>query len=327
MKPKVYVTRKVPEESIAKLQPECEVEVWDGELPVPEDVLLEKVRDIDGLYCLLTDQVNQQLLDAAPRLRVVSNMAVGYDNIDVPACTSRGIPVGNTPGVLTDTTADLAFALLMAAARRIVEGANYVRAGCWKTWGPVLLMGPDIHGATLGIIGLGRIGQAMARRARGFDMRILYHDIYRIPEAEASLDVTFVDMDTLLAESDFVTLHVNLTEETYHLIGRKELGMMKSTAVLVNASRGGVVDPEALYEALQKGEIACAALDVTEPEPIPEDDPLLSLSNCIIVPHIGSASVATRTKMATMAAENLLAGLRGEPLPNCINPEVQASDE
>ena len=325
MKPRVYVTRKVPKQAIMRLQPECEVEVWDGELPVPRDVLIEKVHDIDGLYCLLTDRVGPQLLDAAPHLRVVSNMAVGYDNIDVPACTARGIPVGNTPGVLTETTADLTFALLMAAARRIVEGVDYVRAGRWKTWGPVLLMGPDVHGATLGIIGLGRIGQAVARRARGFDMRILYHDIYPMPEAEASLAATFVDMDTLLAESDFVTLHVNLTEDTHHLIGREELGVMKSTAVLVNASRGGVVDPEALYEALQEGEIACAALDVTEPEPILEDDPLLSLPNCIVVPHIGSASVATRTKMATMAAENLLAGLRGEPLPNCINPEVQVS--
>ena len=323
MKPKVYVTRKVPEEGIVMLQRDCEVEVWEGELPVPRDVLLEKVRDIDGLYCLLTERVDQELLDAAPRLRVVSNMAVGYDNVDVAACTSRGIPVGNTPGVLTGTTADLTFALLMAAARRIVEGADYVRAGRWKTWGPMLLMGPDLHGATLGIVGLGRIGQAVARRARGFDMRILYHDIQPMTEAEAALGVTYVDMDTLLAESDFVTLHVNLTEATYHLISREELRKMKSTAVLVNASRGGVIDPEALHEALRDGEIAYAALDVTEPEPIPEDDPLLSLPNCIVVPHIGSASIATRTKMATMAAENLLAGLRGEPLPNCVNPEVQ----
>lgn len=323
MKPKVYVTRKVPEEGIVMLQRDCEVEVWEGELPVPRDVLLEKVRDIDGLYCLLTERVDQELLDAAPRLRVVSNMAVGYDNVDVAACTSRGIPVGNTPGVLTDTTADLTFALLMAAARRIVEGADYVRAGRWKTWGPMLLMGPDLHGATLGIVGLGRIGQAVARRARGFDMRILYHDIQPMTEAEAALGVTYVDMDTLLAESDFVTLHVNLTEATYHLISREELRKMKSTAVLVNASRGGVIDPEALHEALRDGEIAYAALDVTEPEPIPEDDPLLSLPNCIVVPHIGSASIATRTKMATMAADNLLAGLRGEPLPNCVNPEVQ----
>jgi lactate dehydrogenase-like 2-hydroxyacid dehydrogenase len=326
MKPKVYVTRKVPEEGIAMVQQECEVEVWEGELPVPRDVLLEKVRDIDGLYCLLTERVDQELLDAAPRLRVVSNMAVGYDNIDVAACTAHGIPVGNTPGVLTETTADLAFALLLSAARRIVEGADYVRARRWKTWGPMLLMGPDIYGATLGIVGLGRIGQAMARRASGFDMRILYHDIHPIPDAEAALGATYVDLDTLLAESDFVTLHVNLTEATYHLIGREELRKMKPTAVLVNASRGGVVDPEDLYQALQDGEIGYAALDVTEPEPIPEDHALLSLPNCIVVPHIGSASVATRTKMATMAAENLLAGLRGEPLPHCVNPDLQVGN-
>jgi lactate dehydrogenase-like 2-hydroxyacid dehydrogenase len=323
MKPKVYVTRKVPQAGIDLLRESCEVEVWEGELPVPREVLLEKVRDTEGLYCLLTERVDEELLDAAPRLRVVSNMAVGYDNIDVAACTARGIPVGHTPGVLTDTTADLTFALLLAAARRLVEGVDYVRAGKWKTWGPTLLLGQDVHGATLGIIGLGRIGQAVARRARGFDMRILYHDIRRIPEAEATLGATYVELDTLLAESDFVTLHVTLTEATYHLIGREELRKMKPTAVLVNASRGGVVDPQALYEALRDGEIGYAALDVTEPEPIPPDHPLLSLPNCIIVPHIGSASVATRTKMAVMAAENLLAGLRGEPLPHCVNPEVQ----
>jgi glyoxylate reductase len=323
MKPTVYVTRQVPEAGIAMVKSECEVEIWEGELPVPRDVLLDKVRDIDGLYCLLTERIDGELLDAAPRLRVVSNMAVGYDNINVAACTARGIPVGNTPGVLTDTTADLTFALLMAAARRIVEGVDYVRARRWKTWGPMLLMGQDVHAATLGIIGLGRIGQAVARRARGFDMRILYHDIQPMTEAEAALGATHVDMDTLLAESDFVTVHVNLTEATYHLIGQEELRKMKPTAVLVNAARGGVVDPQALYEALRDGEIGYAALDVTEPEPIPEDDPLLSLPNCIVVPHIASASVATRTKMATMAAENLLAGLRGQPLPNCVNPEVQ----
>jgi glyoxylate reductase len=322
MKAKVYVTREVPEEGVAMLRQECEIEVWEGELPVPRDVLLEKVRDIDGLYCLLTERIDRELLDAAPRLRVVSNMAVGYDNIDVAACTGRDIPVGNTPGVLTETTADLAFALLMAAARRIVEGVGYVRAGRWKTWGPMLLMGPDVHGATLGIVGFGRIGKAVARRASGFDMRILYCDPY-VTDAEAVAGATAVDLATLLAESDFVTLHTLLTEETYHLIGRDELQRMKPTAVLVNTSRGGVVAPGALYEALRDKQIAYAALDVTEPEPIPLDDPLLSLPNCIVVPHIASASVATRTKMATMAAENLLAGLRGGRLPNCVNPEVQ----
>jgi glyoxylate reductase len=322
MKPKVYVTRKVPAAGITMLQHECEVEVWGGELPVPRDILLEKARHIDGLYSLLTDQIDQELLDTAPRLRVVSNMAVGYDNIDVAACTSKGIPVGHTPGVLTDTTADFAFALLMSAARRIVEGVDYVRAGRWKTWGPTLFMGPDVHGATLGIVGIGRIGQAVARRARGFDMQILYHDPY-LPDAGIK-DATSVGLDMLLSESDFVTLHVPLTESTYHLIGRSELQSMKTTAILINTSRGSVVDPEALYEALRDEWIAYAALDVTEPEPIPADDPLLTLSNCLVVPHIASASVATRTKMATMAAENLQAGLKGEPLPNCVNPEVQA---
>jgi len=321
MKPKAYVTHKVPAAGITMLRQECEVEVWEGDLPVPRDVLLEKVRDSDGLYCLLTERVDQELLEAAPRLRVISNMAVGYDNVDVAACTARGIPVGNTPGVLTDTTADLAFTLLMAAARRVVEGVDYVRSGQWKTWEPMLLMGVDVHGATLGIVGLGRIGRAVARRARGFDMRILCYDPY-VADAETVSGTTSVDLDTLLAESDFVTLHVPLTETTYHLIGRQELQKMKSTAVLVNTSRGGIVDPDSLYEALRDGQIAYAALDVTEPEPIPVDHPLLSLPNCIVVPHIGSASVTTRTKMATMAAENLLAGLRGDPLPHCVNPEV-----
>lgn len=321
MKPKVYVTRLVPQDGIDRLQQECEVEVWEEARPVPRDVLLEKVSDIEGLYCLLTDQVDGELLDAAPNLRVVSNMAVGYDNVDVDACTARGIPVGNTPGVLTDTTADLAFALLMAAARRIVEGVDYVRAGKWKTWGPKLLMGQDVHGATLGIIGMGRIGQAVARRALGFDMRVLYHDPHTAEE-ELDMKASSVELDTLLTASDFVTLHVPLTEETYHLIGRQELRQMKPTSVLVNTSRGGVVNPEALHDALQSGEIAYAALDVTEPEPILADDPLLELTNCIVVPHIGSASVATRTKIATMAAENLIAGLHGESMPHCVNPEA-----
>lgn len=326
MKPKVYVTRQVVEEGIALLREECEVKVWGGDLPVPRDVLMEKVRGIDGLYCLLTERVDVALLDAAPRLRVVSNMAVGYNNIDVEACSARGIPVGNTPGVLTDTTADLAFALLMAAARRIVEGADYVRAGRWKTWGPTLLMGQDVHGATLGIVGMGRIGQAVARRARGFGMRVLYYDAY-VPDVDPALRATSVDLDTLLTESDFISLHVPLTEETHHFIGEGELRQCKPTAVLVNTSRGGVVDPDALRTALAEGQIAYAALDVTEPEPLPADHPLLSLPNCVVVPHIGSASVVTRTKMALMAAENLLAGLRGEPLPNCVNPHVQARPE
>jgi len=301
----------------------CDAEIWEGELPPPRDVLLSKVKDIEGLLCLLTEGVDAELLDSAPYLRVVSNMAVGFDNIDVAECTKRGIPVGNTPGVLTDTTADLAWALLMAGARRIVEGMDYVRAGKWKTWGPMLLLGQDVYGATLGIIGLGRIGEAVAKRAKGFDMRILYYnDVRRREDLEAEWGLEYVDLDTLLRESDFVTIHTILSPKTHHLIGERAFQLMKETAVLVNAARGPIVDPEALYKALKEGQIAYAALDVTEPEPIDMDNPLLELNNIIIVPHIGSASHATRGKMAEMAARNLIAGLKGERLPNCVNPKV-----
>jgi glyoxylate reductase len=285
-------------------------------------VLFKEVQDVEGLLCLLTDKVDAELLDAAPKLKVVSNYAVGFDNIDVAEATKRGIPVGNTPGVLTDTTADFAWALLMAAGRRLVEGVDYVRAGKWKTWGPRLLLGQDIHGATLGIVGFGRIGQAVAKRAQGFDMRILAYDPYPNYEAAEALGVELTELDRVLVESDFISLHPLLTKETYHMIGERELKLMKPTAILVNAARGPIVDPKALYNALKNGDIAYAALDVTEPEPIPVDDPLLTLPNCIIVPHMASASRATRGKMAEMAAANLLAGLRGERLPTCVNPEV-----
>ncbi len=321
-KPKVYVTRIIPEEGLKMVREFAETKVWEGELPPPREVILEEVKEIDGLLCLLTDKIDAEVMDAAPKLKVISNYAVGYDNIDIAEATKRGIIVGNTPGVLTDTTADLAFALLMAAARRIVEGDKFVRAGKWKTWGPTLLLGRDIHGATLGIIGLGRIGSTVAKRAKGFDMRILYYDIRRREDLEKELGVEYVDLDTLLAESDFVTIHTILSPETYHLIGEREFKLMKKTAILINAARGPIVDPKALYKALTEGEIAYAALDVTEPEPIPSDDPLLTLDNIIIVPHIGSASYATRAKMATMAAENLIAGLKGEMPPNPVNPEA-----
>lgn len=324
MKPQVLVTRRVPQPGIDLLASACRVDLWDSDLPISRDVLLQRIADKDGLYCLLTERIDDELLDAAPRLRVVSQMAVGVDNIDVAACTHRGIPVGNTPGVLTETTADLTWALLLAAARRVVEGVDFVRAGRWLTWSPTALLGQDVHGATLGIIGLGRIGQAVARRARGFDMRVLYHSRQRKPEAEQALDACYVDLDELLAQSDFVSLHVSLTPETHHLIDRTALRTMKPSAVLINTARGGVVDHAALVEALRAGEIACAALDVTEPEPLPADHLLASLPNCIVVPHIASASVATRSRMAVMAAENLLAGLRGEALPNCVNPEAIA---
>ncbi len=321
-KPKVYVTRLIPEDGLNMVLEACDAEVWEEELPPPREVLLEKVKGKDGLLCLLTDKVDAELMDTAGTLKVISNYAVGYDNIDVRAATERGIPVGNTPGVLTDTTADLAFALLMAVARRLVEGVEYVQAGKWKTWGPRLLLGHDIHGATLGIIGFGRIGQAVARRAQGFNMRVLYYSRRRREDLEQSMGVIYADMDTLLRESDFVSIHTSLNESTYHLIDAAALAKMKPTAILINTARGPIVDPAALADALQRGVIAGAGLDVTEPEPINMDSPLLKLPNCVIVPHIGSASVATRNRMARMAAANLIAGVRGERLPNCVNPEV-----
>ncbi len=274
------------------------------------------------MLSLLTDRVDDELLTAAgPGLQVVSNFAVGYDNIDVSACVRRGVAVGNTPGVLTETTADLAFTLLMAVARRLPEGDRYVRAGPWRTWGPMLLLGVDVHDATLGIVGFGRIGQDVARRAHGFGMRILYHDVKPVAgEVSRPLGAAFVPLDELLAASDFVSLHVNLTDETRHLINAVTLAAMKPTAVLVNTSRGPIIDQIALADALRDGTIWAAALDVTDPEPIAPDDPLVGLDNCLVVPHIASATRATRGKMAAMAAANLLAGVRGEPLPTAVEP-------
>jgi glyoxylate reductase len=323
-RPKVFVARRIPDDGLNVVTAATDATVWPDELPPPRDELLRAVAGCDGVLTLLTDRVDDEFLDAAgPQLKVVSNYAVGFDNVDVPACTARGIPVGNTPGVLTETTADLAFALMMAAARRLPEGDRYVRAGKWKTWGPMLLLGPDVHGATIGIVGFGRIGQAVARRAAGFGMKILYHDVQRAdPAVEVEHSATFLPLEKLLAQADFVSLHVNLTPETRGLINAEKLGWMKPTAVLVNTSRGPVVEGAALATALRDGQIFAAALDVTDPEPIPTDDPLLSLDNCLVVPHIASASHATRSKMAEMAAANLLAGLRGERLPTPVNPEV-----
>ncbi|MCX6030769.1 MAG: D-glycerate dehydrogenase [Chloroflexi bacterium] len=322
--PRVFVTRIIPEAGLALVRDFCDADVWQGELPPPRDVLLARVKHVDGLLSLLTDRVDAELMEVAgPQLKVISNYAVGFDNIAVAEATRRGIPVGNTPGVLTDTTADFAFALLMAAARRVAEGDRFTRAGRWQTWGPMLLLGQDITGATLGIVGFGRIGKELARRAQGFRMRILYYDPVCQDDPEASrLGAQCVDFDTLLRESDFVSLHVPLTPTTRHLINAEALGKMKRTAILINTARGPVVDHAALYAALRDGVIGAAALDVTEPEPIPPDSPLLALENVLIVPHIASASVATRGKMARMAADNLIAGLRGERLPNCVNLEA-----
>ena len=321
-KPRVFVTRAIPDVGLAAVRAACDMDLWEAAGPPPRDALLARVAGCDGVLTLLTDRVDDAFLDAAGQsLKVVSNFAVGYDNIDVPACARRGVAVGNTPGVLTDTTADLAWALLMAAARRLPEGDRYVRAGSWTTWGPRLLLGIDVHGATIGIVGFGRIGQAVARRAAGFGMTILYHDVSRLPdEVTAPLGATYVPLDELLARSDFVSLHVNLTSDTRHLINATTLAAMKPTAVLVNTSRGPVVDQKALADALRDGVIWAAALDVTDPEPIPLDDPLVGLDNCLIVPHIASASRATRDKMAAMAAANLIAGVRGEPLPTPVLP-------
>jgi lactate dehydrogenase-like 2-hydroxyacid dehydrogenase len=321
-RPRVFVARRIPDEGLELVAAACEMDLWEDDLPPPRDELLRRIAGCDGVLTLLTDKVDDAFLDAAgPGLRVVSNYAVGFDNVDVAACAARGVHVGNTPGVLTETTADLAWALLMASARRLPEGDRYVRDGRWKTWGPLLLLGPDVYGATLGIVGFGRIGQALARRAQGFGMRILYHDVEELPaDVVGPLGATYLPLEDLLAQSDFVSLHVNLSPVTRHLINRESLGWMKSSAVLVNTSRGPVVDQAALADALRDGVIWAAGLDVTDPEPISMDDPLVGLDNCLIVPHIASASQTTRGKMAAMAAANLLAGVRGEPLPTPVVP-------
>jgi glyoxylate reductase len=321
--PSVFITRRIPEIGIELLKPVADLDIWEGELPPPYETLLERARGKDGLLSLLTDRIDISLLQAcAPRLKVVSQFAVGVDNIDVAAATRLGIPVGNTPGVLTDATADFAWALLMAAARRVVEADRLVHQGLWKTWGPRVLLGPAVAGAVLGIIGFGRIGQAVAKRARGFEMRILYHDPQRQPQLEATLGVEYASLDVLLSTADFISIHTPLTAETHHLMGAAQFARMKPGAVLINTARGPVVDPAALYQALVTHQIGAAALDVTEPEPLPMNSPLLTLDNLIVAPHIASASIPTRNRMAEMAALNLIAGLKGEPLPNCVNPLV-----
>jgi len=314
-KPDVFVTRRLPQEVWDKLITHADAELWDYETPPPYEILLKKVKGKSGLLCLLTDRIDEQLMDAGSELKVISQIAVGYDNIDVKAAARRGIKIGNTPGVLTDATADFTFTLLMAAARRIGEGIDYVRGGKWQTWGLTTLLGQDIFGATLGIIGFGRIGQAVAQRAKGFNMKILYNDRQRVTGAEKELGAEFKKLNDLLGEADFVSLHVDLNEETSGMIGSKEFDLMKQSAVLINTARGPIVDKEALYIGLKKGQIAYAALDVTDPEPLPADDKLLSLPNIIVVPHIASATVSSRTKMCYMAVENLVAGLNDRPLP------------
>jgi len=321
---KVYVTRRLPEEAMKLLEEKFDVEVWTEEMPPPKEVLIEKVKNIDGLICLLTEKIDEEVINAAgPRLRGICQVAVGYDNIDVEAATKKGIYVTNTPGVLTETTADYAFALLMATARRIAEADRYVRSGKWKIpWGLMMLLGQDIWGKTIGIIGMGRIGTAVARRAKGMNMKILYYDVVRNEKAEKELGAKYVDLETLLKESDFVTLHVPLLPSTRHLINEERLKLMKKTACLINTSRGPVVDEKALYKALKEGWIWAAGLDVWEKEPTDPDNPLLKLDNVTASPHIASGSIATRTKMALMAVENMIAILEGKVPPNLVNKEV-----
>jgi glyoxylate reductase len=323
VKPKVFVTRVLPEAGLKRIKEHCDAEIWTDPLPPPYAVLRQKVAHCEGLVALLTDKIDAALLEAAPRLRVISNYAVGFNNIDVAVATERGIAIGNTPGVLTDATADLAFCLLIATARRVVEGHAYTMAGRWKTWEPIGHLGQDLVGRTLGILGMGRIGYALGKRCHGgWDMRVLYHDVHRNEQAEKDLGARFVDLDTLLHESDFLSVHTDLNEKTRGLFNAEHFKKMKRTAVFVNTARGPIVNQKALYEALKSGTIFAAGLDVTDPEPPSRDDPLLQLPNIIVAPHIASATVGTRNAMALICADNLIAGLTGQKLPAWVNPEV-----
>ena len=322
-KPKVFLTRTIAEAAMQQLSQEVDLEVWEGENPPPHEILLARAAQLDGILTLLTDPIDLPVLEAfAKKGKVISQMSVGFDNIDIVSATRLGIPVGHTPGVLTETTADFAWALIMAASRRIVEANQEVHRGIWRHWGPDILLGLELTGATLGIIGLGRIGQAVARRASGFNMRVLYHNPTRRPDLEKSLGVKFAELDDLLARSDIVTIHAYLSKDTRHLFGRENFVKMKPQAILINTARGQIVNPEDLLWALQEKKIGAAGLDVFDPEPIPVNHPLLNMPNVIITPHIASATTQTRVRMAFMAVENLLAGLHGERLPYCANPQV-----
>jgi lactate dehydrogenase-like 2-hydroxyacid dehydrogenase len=322
--PLAIVSHKLPQRWLQKLETRCRLLIGPDTITfsglAPE--LRERLGEAEGLFTLVTVPVDEMLLDEAPRLRVVSNMAVGVDNVDLDACTRRGIPVGHTPGVLTESTADLTMALLLATARRLPEASLDARQGLWTTWIPDGWLGADLFGATLGIVGLGKIGAAVAERAKGFGLKLLYSSRTAKPEVERNFSAKRLPLGDLLGQSDFVSLHVPLKSDTRGLIDEQALRKMKPTAILLNVARGPVVDSAALYRALDKGWIAAAGLDVTDPEPLPPDDPLYSLSNCLILPHIGSATVNTRRRMAELACDNLLAGLRGVPLPHYANPAV-----
>lgn len=323
--PKVFVTRIIPEAGLSKIKQFCQADIWTQPLPPPPEVLRQKLADCEGLLSLLTEKIDAVLLDAAPRLRVVSNYAVGFNNIDVAAATERGIAVGNTPGVLTDATADMAFALLISAGRRIVESQRYAAEGKWKTWEPLGHIGQDLVGRTVGVFGMGRIGQAFAKRCHGgWGMRVLYHDVHPSAQAESELGARRVDFATLLRESDYISVHANLDETTRGIFNTAAFQQMKRTAVFVNTARGPLVVEADLAQALRSGTIFAAGLDVTDPEPPSPDSLLLSLPNCVVAPHIASATVSSRNGMAEIAADNLIAGLNGEPLRAWVNPEVSA---
>jgi glyoxylate reductase len=322
-KPKIYVTRKLPERGLQIIRKHFDMEVWPEYAPPPKKTIIEKAKNVDALATLLSDKIDAEVFNAAPKLKIVSQLAVGFDNIDIPEATKRGIYVTNTPEVLTDTTADFAWALLMALARRVIEADKYVRTGQWKVgWHPDMMAGRDIYNATIGVVGAGRIGYAVAKRATGFSMKILFYDVVPRPEIEKDFGAKKVDLDTLLRESDFVSIHVPLMKETQHLINEQKLKLMKKTAYLINNSRGPVVDEKALYKALKEGWIAGAGLDVFEQEPTPADNPLLKLDNVAVAPHISSASIETRSKMGEMVAENLVAFFEGKKPPNLLNADV-----
>jgi len=321
-KPKIYVTRMLPERGLNIIKQHFDTEVWPDYAPPPKQTIIQKAKDCDALASLLSDKIDAEVFNAAPKLKIVSQLAVGFDNIDVAEATKRGIYVTNTPEVLTDTTADFAWALLMALARRVVEADKYVRTGQWKVgWHPAMLTGRDVYNATIGIVGAGRIGYAMAKRAKGFNMKILFYDVIPRPEMEKE-GAKKTDLDTLLRESDFVTIHVPLMKETHYLINADKLKLMKKTAYLINNSRGPVIDEKALYDALKQGLIAGAGLDVFEQEPASMDNPLLKLDNIVVAPHISSASLETRAKMSEMVADNLVSFFEGKQPPNLINPDV-----
>ena len=323
-KPRVFVSRLLPQVGLDRIAAACNMEVWPEQLPPPYDVLKSKIRDCDGLVSLLTDKIDAPLLDSAPRLKVVSNFAVGFNNIDVAACTERGIAVGNTPGVLTDATADMAMVLLMAASRRLVESVNDARAGRWKTWEPVGWLGQDLANRTVGIVGMGRIGFAFARRCKfGWNMKVLYSDVNRNEAAEKELGATRVELDALLKDSDFVSVHTDLNPQTKGMFNAQRFSQMKNTAVFINTARGPLVDQDALAQALRSSTIFAAGLDVTDPEPLPLNNDLYQLSNCVIAPHIASATVQTRNEMARICAENVIAGATGGKLTALVNPEVE----